>query len=1662
MRGILPAVYLFLIVVFMGSLLANPVDAVNSPASGKPVITGTAQLDWILTVDTSGITDDNSLVDAAFTYQWVRVDGSDETDIQDATDSTYTLVSDDVGKKMKVEVSFTDDGGYAEGPLASDPTGIVSGVVLVSNINQSLDTSGARINDTSFIAHQFTTGSNLNGYDVAELILKVKTTSDNFTPAISLYTSTGDGLPDQILCEFSELVTQNASDTTYSAQADRVLKPDMKYFLYIAGENGTDSFNISLGTRDATGLDSSSLPGWTISNSKIASNNRGQSWSSSEGFLPRYSVVGAPRSTHVGGSSPAFSGNPVFRVNENVMSVGVVRAYDDDVEDSVTGYSISGGSDAALFAITNGGVLSFLSAPDFETPSDSNKNNYYLLEVNVTSGSGPRALFAQREILVVVNNVNELPSRPEAPTLSKPTSTSLQVEWFAPDNTGPVITDYDVEYRQGDTGPFTNWLHTGNSTTATLTVLAANTLYQVRVLARNADGDSEWSPVANSTYVPTIVNSPPAFSSRTHFLLDENTLTAGTVVAYDDDVEDSVTGYSVSPSYDGARFTITNDGILSFVLAPDFENPSDSGVNNRYLVGVNAISGSGSRILSSQQLIIVEIVDVDERPSTPGFPVLSSPSSKSLLVSWTQPENIGSAITDYDVQYREGSTGTFINWTHTDSTTSTTITNLTYNVTYEVRVRASNDEGTSEWSDVARATTGVVTNNRPIFSSSPTFSVRETELNVGVVTASDPDPQDSVTGYSISGGVDAALFELTSVGVLSFVSAPDFEDPVDGDRDNDYVLEVNAISGTGGRETSSTQTVTVKVTDVDETGSNTPPVFSNSPAFAVSENGRSVGIIVASDDDAGDSVTGYSISGGADAALFEINPLTGALTFVSAPDFENPHDSNRNNYYLLGVNATSGSGSRILSSRQRVIVDVVDVDEKPSPPAAPVLSFLSSTSLFVNWFEPDTTGPAITDYDVEYRNKGNVTFLNWSHDDASTSTAITGLSQNTDYEVRVRASNDEAIGDWSPVVSIAAIIISVPPSISQVVAFEVTRTGGGVNVTVDNHGDFSTRVYLRYSSTSSSGPWSQTLEADTSTATAVFALTGLNPDTDYFVQVSLHDTFPAEGRGSTDFTTQSLPDGLFLISPSEGNYTDNLLFNASYIGADVQSLEFGYRKYSDNTFTWLPGTNGAGSFWSASLDTRNVDDGPYDVTVRNTGLNDTIYLCMDFHRVIIDNSVPTFSIISPTAGRVSGVVLFNASVTDASSNVRSVEFGRRPSGSFEVVWFEGIKGAGNFWSTEMDTIDLSEGSYYLTLRVADFAGNENVDTNVLTFVVDNVPDETSSRGGGSSRSSGGGGGGSSRSTGVCSSVQRVAGNVSQSRSWYTLANGSTAEFTVSNPVIPVSLVKFNVAETVTNAGVVVSASSGLPSEFSADYDGIFYTYFDVNACNMAESVVSSLSLAFSVNRIFVSENGGSDDDVVLLRYDGGRWVETDVLFRGFDTLNYFYEVEPEGFFAYAIVLRKGSGEGPGGSDGAPVIDVEIDNQNLTGDLANKSVTSQSEKAPGSGTGVSVRSYGTPDKIGFLDVLFLAVLFVLTFVGVLWFLNKRKGPFSSGVTLKTLFVGFLFVLVSLSFFWFLTEKPALSGIGLFDTLFLVVLFVITFAGVFWFLIRREKRQKFYFG
>ena len=86
----------------------------NEPASGAPVVHGTARVGESLWGDVSGIEDGNGLNRVEFQYQWTSNDGSADADIAGATKSGYTLVADDEGKTIKVEVAFTDRGGYSE------------------------------------------------------------------------------------------------------------------------------------------------------------------------------------------------------------------------------------------------------------------------------------------------------------------------------------------------------------------------------------------------------------------------------------------------------------------------------------------------------------------------------------------------------------------------------------------------------------------------------------------------------------------------------------------------------------------------------------------------------------------------------------------------------------------------------------------------------------------------------------------------------------------------------------------------------------------------------------------------------------------------------------------------------------------------------------------------------------------------------------------------------------------------------------------------------------------------------------------------------------------------------------------------------------------------------------------------------------------------------------------------------------------------------------------------------------------------------------------------------------------------------------------------------------------------------------------------------------
>jgi Subtilase family len=214
--------------------------------------------------------------------------------------------------------------------------------------------------------------------------------------------------------------------------------------------------------------------------------------------------------------------------------------------------------------------------------------------------------------------------------------------------------------------------------------------------------------------------------------------------------------------------------------------------------------------------------------------------------------------------------------------------------------------------------------NSPVISSNgggaaAAVSVPENTTAVTTVTATDADA-GSVLTYSLS-GADAARFTINLAGALTFNPAPDFESPTDAGGNNVYDVTVQVSDGLN----TDTQAIAVTVTNVND---NFPVISSNgggaAAATSVPENTTAVTTVLASDGDAGSTLT-YSISGGADQAMFSINGGTGALTFAVAPNFEVPTDVGANNVYDVTVQVSDG----LNVDTQAIAVTVTNAGEAP-------------------------------------------------------------------------------------------------------------------------------------------------------------------------------------------------------------------------------------------------------------------------------------------------------------------------------------------------------------------------------------------------------------------------------------------------------------------------------------------------------------------------------------------------------------------------------------------------------------------------------------------------------------------------------------------------------------------------------------------------------------
>ena len=310
--------------------------------------------------------------------------------------------------------------------------------------------------------------------------------------------------------------------------------------------------------------------------------------------------------------------------------------------------------------------------------------------------------------------------------------------------------------------------------------------------------------------------------------------------------------------------------------------------------------------------------------------------------------------------------------------------------------------------------------------SKPELTVKENASNTWtVVLAAQPEGRVTVAVAKQAGGDP----DLAAAPPLLYFSTANWNVPQtvtvragdDQDADDGAATFDHGASG-GGYDGVDTTDATVTATEEDDDQANAAPVFSSAADVSVAENAALVVTVTAEDADSDDEIVGYAITGGADRGRFRIDGGDGALRFRSAPDFETPADvvstvppgsAAGDNEYIVAVSVTSGEGARELTADQVLRVTVTDVDEPPDAPDAPSVSARTDTEVTVTWSAPQNSGPAITDYDVQYRVGGSGSWSDAGHEGVALAATLSGLTAATGYQVQVRANNAEGNGAWS-------------------------------------------------------------------------------------------------------------------------------------------------------------------------------------------------------------------------------------------------------------------------------------------------------------------------------------------------------------------------------------------------------------------------------------------------------------------------------------------------------------------------------------------------------------------------------------------------------------------------------------------------------------------------
>ena len=608
-----------------------------------------------LTAGTSRITDDTDGLDNVYYhYQWLRIDGTDVTELDGETGPTYTTTADDVTKDIQVRVIFDDDVRNREYPRYSPQVTVREVPPVVTSVTLTSDPG----NDDTYAIDDSVTATVT--FDKA-----VDVTSG---PQITLLVGTADKAAD---CAVATNTT--TMECSYEVEANDTAPDGVGI--------KANTLALNSGTIYSTG----------------STTNAATLTHSAQSLQSGHKVDGIrPTLVTTGNNSPRTSGDGtkvILTFSENVFVVdrSVITIQANSVTLTTSGDSISGRKvELTLTTALTDSTASLTVALAAQAVVDA-------------AGNDSAALAAT----TVLNQLSAAPSAPTnlmaEPAPDETPQLAVDLSWTAPTSDGgSAITSHQYRYNR-NSGSFGNWTTIANSaangvnaTSFTVTGLSAvnNALttfeFEVRAINDNGNG-AESDPAATATIdVPDNIGvSTTIGNGQVEFAWATPANNGSAILRYVYFVYDNVSDTYVVPQ----NTTIPNSDAdtTSFTI---------TGLTNgvEYSIVIKAVNTVG--------VPADDPGDYTPMAGPPGKPSVTVQSRvAALYVSWTLDDDGGSNITEYQVQWKSGAQSFDSSRQQAGLTgTNTRIENLINGTEYDVRVRAMNSAGWGEWSDIDSGT----------------------------------------------------------------------------------------------------------------------------------------------------------------------------------------------------------------------------------------------------------------------------------------------------------------------------------------------------------------------------------------------------------------------------------------------------------------------------------------------------------------------------------------------------------------------------------------------------------------------------------------------------------------------------------------------------------------------------------------------------------------------------------------------------------------------------------------------------------------------------------------------------------------------------------------------------------------------------------------------